>query len=297
VYWNVTHNIEYLQNPVTLVETAVRANHLVLPFLIGTSVLWIGWLRSTRLMSRYWQTLVAGLVVASIFAAGLGLRFFPHYFVQLYVPLTIAAAPWVASIMTWPLLAPGWIVATATAVAVMGWTTVNAARATSVTTPALSRESVQVANWLRADACYERASLFVWGSSPQFYYHAKLPPASQYFFPEFPLVHYYAGNPGATRAHGKRRRNAGRTRHWRRLMADLDRSQPAYILDTTASGGGRWQDFPIRNYPVLDRFIHQRYTSVATVDGVEILRRNGCADISVDADSPQRRVPSRQPDR
>ena len=42
------------------------------------------------------------------------------------------------------------------------------------------------------------SSLFVWGSAPEFYYHAGLPLASQFFFPEYPLVRYYAGNPVAT---------------------------------------------------------------------------------------------------
>jgi hypothetical protein len=32
----------------------------------------------------------------------LGWRFFPHYFIQLYVPLALAAAPWLASVLVWP---------------------------------------------------------------------------------------------------------------------------------------------------------------------------------------------------
>lgn len=276
VYWNVTHNIEYLQNPVGLMGTVERAGRMVGPFMIGTVALWVGWICASPLVSRYQRVLMVGLIATSTCAACLGFRFFPHYFVQLYVPLAIAAAPWVAQVTVWPLRSRGWAVVTATAITVIAWTTANAVRTQAVTVPGLSASATHVADWLKTDACYDQASLFVWGSSPQFYYHADLPPASQYFFPEFPLVHFYAGNPTGTREHTKRRRHARRTKHWRRLMADLEQSQPAYILDTTSSGIGRWKDFPLDDYPALARLVHRKYTRVATVEGVHILRRNDC---------------------
>ncbi|MEQ1908575.1 MAG: hypothetical protein ABMA15_07115, partial [Vicinamibacterales bacterium] len=52
--------------------------------------------------------------------------------------------------------------------------------------------------------------------------------------------------------------------------------QPAYILDTASSGIGRWRDFPIEDYPALARLVRRKYTQVATVEGVHILRRNDC---------------------
>ena len=296
VYWNVTHNFEYLQNPVTMLDTVERAGRMVGPFMIGTAALWAGWMGASPLVSRYQRVLMVGLIATSTCAACLGFRFFPHYFVQLYVPLAIAAAPWISGVMVWPLRTRGWAVATATAITVVGWTTANAVRTQAVTVPGLSAGATHVADWLKTDACYAEASLFVWGSSPQFYYHADLPPASQYFFPEFPLVHFYAGNPTGTRAHTKRRRHARRTKHWRRLLADLDQSQPAYILDTTASGIGRWRDFPMDDYPALARLVRQKYTRVATVEGVHILRRNDCRS-SNEVAGRQRRKSNQAPAR
>jgi hypothetical protein len=285
IYWNVTHNLEYLQNPVTMGDALLRGADKVVPFLIVTSVLWFGWLRSSAMApSRYWDMLVAGLIGASAAAGLLGLRFFPHYFIQLYVPLAIAAAPWVASVLVLPLAAPGWAVATVTTLAIAGWTAANASRLQDTAAPVINAPAVAVATRLKADACYAGSSMFVWGSAPEFYYHAGLPLATQFFFPEFPLVRYYAGNPSATAAHRRTTRRARRVRHWSRLMSELHRSKPTYILDTAPASIARWQYFPTRDYPMLHRLIERQYTSIGAVNGVEIYRRNNCDTAIVASD-------------
>ncbi|HUR33115.1 MAG TPA: glycosyltransferase family 39 protein [Vicinamibacterales bacterium] len=284
LYWNVTHNFEYLQNPLHIGEALSRGAGRVLPFLAVTSVLWYGWLRSPAVApSRYWEMLVAGVIGASAAAATLGLRFFPHYFIQLYVPLAIAAAPWAASVLVWPLRSPGWAVTAITTAAIAGWTTANAARLSTQTVPTLNGAATSVSERLKADACYTGSSMFVWGSAPEFYYHAGLPLATQFFFPEFPLVRYYAGNPTATAARARPGRRTRRVRHWSRLMADLHRSRPTYILDTAPSGIARWQYFPVSDYPMLHRLIQRQYSSMGSVNGVEIYRRIGCEGPAVAA--------------
>jgi hypothetical protein len=276
VYWNVTHNFEYLQNPITAAEALSRGIARVVPFLAVTSLLWYGWFRSALVApSRYWARLMAGLIGASAAAACLGLRFFPHYFIQLYVPLAIAAAPWVAEWLVWPMPRRGWVAAGITAAVVGGWTTVNTARLYGPTGAALNGPAAAVATRIRHDACAD-GSLFVWGSAPEFYYHARLPLASRFFFPEFPMVRYYAGNPSATANQARAGRRIRRVRHWSRLMADLARSKPNYIIDTAPAGIARWQHFPMRDYPLLDRLVTRRYTALDTIDGVTVYRRNGC---------------------
>jgi hypothetical protein len=277
LYWNVTHNLEYLQNPIGAGEALSRAVSRLGPFLVVTSLLWYGWLRSSALApSRYWEMLVAGLIGASAAAACLGFRFFPHYFVQLYVPLSLAAAPWVARTVVRPLRATGWAVAAVTLGVVMAWSVSNALRLRAETVPALNNIAAAVASRIQADGCRDRASLFVWGSAPEFYYHARLPLASRFFFPEYPLVRYYAGNPSATANHSRPSRRSRRVRHWTRLMADLRRARPTFIIDTAPAGIARWQHFPLRDYPMLDRFVQRQYTSIGDVSRVRIYRRNDC---------------------
>lgn len=76
-----------------------RVVERLLPFLAAIFPLWLASKRSTVIVGVSYQTrMVAGLMVGSLVAAFLGFRFFPHYFVQLYVPLAIGAAPWLADI-------------------------------------------------------------------------------------------------------------------------------------------------------------------------------------------------------
>ncbi|MGC4084888.1 MAG: hypothetical protein QM736_22935 [Vicinamibacterales bacterium] len=121
-----------------------------------------------------------------------------------------------------------------------------------------------------------------------FYYHARLPLffATQFFFPEYPLVRYYAGNPSATQAGTPGSRQARRVQRWARLMSDLRNSRPTFILDTTPAGIARWQYFPVRDYPLLDRFIDRHYSRVDTVDGVVIYRRNDCNESTAQSELP-----------
>lgn len=277
LYWNVTHNLEYLQNPIGSGEAIRRGLTRMGPFLLVTAPLWYGWLRSSTLApSRHWEVLLAGLVGASAAAACLGLRFFPHYFVQLYVPLSIGAAPWVVSLFATPARVRGFVTAAITVLLWAGWTLANASRLRTEVEPTLNTTASTVAARLRSDACFGDSSIFVWGSAPEFYYHARLPLASRFFFPEFPLVRYYAGNPAATAARMPSGRRARRVRHWTRLMADLRTSRPTFILDTAPAGIARWQHFPVRDYPLLHHFIARHYTPVDVVSGVRVYRRNEC---------------------
>src|SRR5439155_27263837 len=172
LYWNVTHNIGYVLNPTTVGDALGRGARQLLPFLAVTLLLWIVVARSfTACESRYWKLLVGGLLAASFAAASIGLRFFPHYFVQLYVPLALGAAPWLADLFVWPLTPLAWSV-TAYATAVFATFTTSNAMRFVVSRPELNATSMRVADRLRADSCYANASLFVWGSAPIFYYHS-----------------------------------------------------------------------------------------------------------------------------
>lgn len=281
--WNVTHNLEYLRHPIGVGAAATRALDSGGPFLLVTSLLWYGWLRSSARgsgTSEYANTLVAATIGASSAAACLGFRFVPHDFIPLYVPLCIGAAPWVARITRWPMRLPGWAAATATLAICTGWTAVNAVRVQALSAQAASQPAAQVAARLEADGCHAGASLFVWGSAPEFYYRAGLPPASQFVVPGYPLVRYVAGAPADTRPRPSSRRRSARVQHWSRLMADLRSSRPTFIVDTSPANIARWKDFPMRDYPLLHRLITREYTHVDTVSGVDIYRRTNCVDLA-----------------
>ncbi len=277
VYWNVTHNIGYVFSPTTAGDAAVRGARSTVPFLAATSILWFGVKKSfSMIKSAHWKVLVAGLIIGSCAAASMGLRFFPHYFVQLYVPLAIGAAPWLSSVLVWPLTTLAWTVTAVTLGVFATFTTSNTLRFV-LSRPKLNVTSMRIAERLRRDSCYRTASMFVWGSAPVFYYHAELPLASRFFFPEFPLVSLYAGNRRSTEHHARPIVRDRRGKHWKWLMADLRKNEPTYILDTAPSELKMWWEyFPLRDYPQLDHFVRRHYDVLDSINGVQIYRRRAC---------------------
>jgi len=71
-----------------------RAVSYALPFGLATVPLWWAAWRSFTSDGRSYRTwLLAGLLACTVPAVAIGFRFYPHYFVQFYVPLTLAAVP------------------------------------------------------------------------------------------------------------------------------------------------------------------------------------------------------------
>jgi hypothetical protein len=278
VYWTFTHNLAYAANPIPPAEALERAVSYLLPFLIATAPLWWATGASRTLFdSRHQRVLVSALVVLSLPAVFVGFRFFPHYFVPLYLPLALGAAPWAAGALRLPLTRRAWVAVTWPAVLLVGFTAVSLAlyrgpaHVYEETRPVFTR----AAEWMRGDACYERGPLFVWGFAPQFYAEAELPPASRFVVPQASLTGYVPGNR-ASRSGEVDTAALVREDHWDLLMGDLQRSRPAFILDTAPSGLHGWDRYPMEDFPRLDAFVRSGYRAVAEVDGVWVWRRKGC---------------------
>jgi 4-amino-4-deoxy-L-arabinose transferase-like glycosyltransferase len=272
LYWNVTYNLAYADNPIDAREALVRALKFLLPFLVVTLPLWWGAWRSRLLLDAHRRWLLAGVLALSVPPVFLGLRFFPHYFVQLYLPLALAAGPCAAELWTRRRQRAFTGAALWTGFVLLGFTVVNLvllARGRSIenTRPVFGN----VARRLRADPCFDGARLFVWGFAPDFYYHARLRPASRFVLPGATLSGYQPGHPDAHAA-----RALVREDHWRLLLDDLARRRATYVLDTAGSGLHRWRHFPAHRFPALWGLLRREYTLVDVVDGVAIHRRVGC---------------------
>jgi len=278
VYWTVTHNLGYAANPIPGGEALERAVSYLLPFLLVTAPLWwAGWRSWALCKSRHRRVLVASLLVLSLPAVFVGFRFFPHYFVQLYLPLALAAAPWTAGALTPPLSRAARVALAWPLVVLAGFTAANLVlyRAPVGVYQETSPVFERVASRLREDPCFAAGPLFVWGYAPQFYAEAGLPPASRFVVPQASLTGYVPGNR-ASRS-GKIDTSAlVREEHWDLLMTDLERTQPAFVLDTAPAGLYGWNRYPLTDFPRLDHFVRSGYRAVADVDGVWVWRRRGC---------------------
>jgi hypothetical protein len=277
VYWTVLNNFSYVENPITAREALERLAAYFLPFLVVTAPLWWGCLAGARLHEdRYRRRLVLGLVALSIAPACLGFRFFPHYFVQLYVPLALAAGPWLAAVVRRPLPRSGRVVVAWSAAMLVGFTVANAALYLGPLRVYRERDPVfrRVADRLRADPC--PGPVFVWGWSPTIYYYAGLPLASRFaVLPPARLTGYVPGNTASER--GEATPGEIVSRHWDWLMEDLERTRPTLVVDTAPANLFRWGRYPIARYPRLQEYIDREFEPAGAVEGVRIYRRRGCA--------------------
>jgi 4-amino-4-deoxy-L-arabinose transferase-like glycosyltransferase len=276
VFWTWTHNLRYARNPIPAREAVERAASYLLPFLIATAPLWWASWRSRPALGPRWRWLALA-AAGALAGAFVGLRFFPHYFVPLYLPLALAAAPSTALALdargragrlavAWPL------------VLLVGFTAANlvlyrgGAQVYEETRPVFRH----VADRIRAAPCGTAASLFVWGFAPQLYSESGLRPASRFVVPQASLTGYVPGNR-ASRADAVDTTSLVRPEHWDLLMGDLERSRPAFVVDTAPSGLHGWDRYPLADFPRLEAFVKTGYDAVAVVDGVWVWRRKECA--------------------
>ena len=278
VFWTIVHNLDYAANPIPLGEAAERFASYLLPFVLTTVWLWWGWPRSRALLpSRYVARLVSWLLIWSLPPVFLGLRFFPHYFVPLYLPLALAAAPAVEAWLAPPLRRRAWAFLAHTAVVFLGFS-ISTALLYFVETDVYEETRPvfgNVAAVLKADRCSADASLFVWGFAPQLYYAAALRPASRFVVPQAGLTGYVPGNrASASDAASGARFISGEQWDW--LIGDLRRSRATYIVDTAPSALHRWHNYPLHRFPRLWELVRNDYETLGAVDRVVIYRRRGC---------------------
>ncbi len=300
LYWSVTNNLHYAQNPITAREAGERAMSYALPFAIVTAPLW--WAAWRSWAAEWWSyrsVLVGGLLATSIPPILLGLRLYPHYFIQLYAPLALAAAPWTTEVLRRPL-GPRRLLIAWTVCAVVGFTLANTWLYFTPNRVYRERDPTfdEIARFLRADSCYARGTLFVWGYAPIIYYYADMPAASRFaVLAHARLTGYVAGNLEAVRR-GDQPDGQVVEAHWEWLMSDLRQSAATFIVDTAPAGIYRWNHYPVSRYPRLQQYLDDEFELAGEVRGVRIYRRRGCArDSRRTPQDPNRATPGDDPSR
>jgi hypothetical protein len=270
LYWNWTHNVAYAASRPSVAEAGERASAYLLPFLVATGPLWwVGW-RAREERTAHERRLIMALLAFSLLTALLGLRLYAHYFIPLYFPLALAAAPWVADRLRPPWPRPARVFVLWPAILLTGFTAANAYLylvrddVYTETRPVFSR----VAARLRENRCFGESGLFVWGFAPMFYTETALPVGSRFLLVGFSLVGYVSGSQAPDE-------RLVQAEHSDWLMADLEQNRPTYVLDTARAGLGRW-GFPLERSPRLAAFVAGAYERLDVVDHVVVYRRRDC---------------------
>ena len=204
-----------------------------------------------------------GLLGASAIGAAAGARFYPHYYIQLILPLALLAAPYYARIWSkqtppshWllnPRVTQAWLALTAILFFIVHWIGLASQRELSETGKYLLEHS----------APDDR--IFVWGQSSNVYLEAQRRPACRYIT-TFPLTGYIFG----ARVPGLDTRKRILPGAWSILEQDFAKHPPIYIVESWAD---RDKDYPMANFPILANLVATKYRPVArTVDSL-IYRR------------------------
>ena len=194
---------------------------------------------------------LAGLLAVSAVGAAAGARFYPHYYIQLVLPLA-------------PLAAAYWRQRSRAVVAIVAPFAVAFAVAHAAGLAA-QPESTAAGAYIRRSS-HPDDRIFVWGQEARIYVDARRQPASRYVT-SFALTGYIFGPPLPGVDTSVRIRPGA----WANLMTDFARHPPEYIVDV------QWNpdvQYPIARFPLLAHLIAEHYEPVLrTPEGVVYARR------------------------
>ena len=225
-YWTIAdHDVPHVFWQKGIVNT--------LTFLGACLPLVIGAIMACRYKSEIWtgktaeRTALLGLLAASAIGAAAGVRFYPHYYVQLIPPLALLAAPYYARLWSRTIQPPHWLLRPRVICAWLALTVI-AFSINHWTGLASQRVPSETGQYLLAHSSPDDR-IFVWGQSPEIYLDAHRRPACRYIT-TFPLTGYVFGGP----IPGFDTRSRILPGAWSALEQDFTRHPPTYIVDIQA---------------------------------------------------------------
>ncbi len=189
-----------------------------------------------------------------------GLRFFPHYLIQVLPALCLLAGRGVARQPRWLWVTGAWTIIAGLITAGLAWNLVVASP------PSLERSL--------ADAARSRTApgdeILVWGNVPEVYWLADRQPAGGFTHTEF-----ITGYSGGRRPVPLSDATVSDPELYRDWLRRLEAHPPELVFDTSAAGvrGGYW--YPADRFGAFDDWLQAGYVHVATVDDVPVYRRRG----------------------
>jgi hypothetical protein len=115
------------------------------------------------------------------------------------------------------------------------------------------------------------ARVFVWGNSPEIYLYAHRRMGSRYMSVNYQTGHVWGTSANDLGGHPDRDNVPFET--WDKLMADLQRNLPEFIVDAAAGKLDKMDDEPISRHPRMAAFVAGHYQLEETVLGVPLYRK------------------------
>ena len=115
------------------------------------------------------------------------------------------------------------------------------------------------------------ARVFVWGNSPEIYLYAHRRMGSRYMSVNYQTGHVWGTSANDLGGHPDRDNVPFET--WDKLMADLQRNLPEFIVDAAAGKLDKMDDEPISRHPRMAAFVAGHYQLEETALGVPLYRK------------------------
>ena len=232
-------------------------------FLAGHAVLVVlavlAW-RHRREDTDLWLWTLSGFV-----AVLAGLRFFPHYYLQLLPPLCLLAT---RALTSWQVFTRRWVLG-AISLILIGTTVYYLAEAFPRTNNRDATIAFDVARYVH-DHTGPNDRVLVWGHSPEVYWASDRLPATRFLTTGF-LTGASGGRP-PDRV-GMQYATPGA---WSQFLDDLRRHAPMLIVDMSQANQRNARFYPPRKFPLFARYLASgHWRRVAVVDGAGIYRRSG----------------------
>lgn len=202
--------------------------------------------------------LLAWLVLSTAGAASAG-RIFPHYYIQAFPALAMAAG-WFLGSLTRHATAPGrgWVRAGSAALVLIAAWNLLSHPVRGRARPALGVDFGTVpAEFIRRHTKPDER-IFVWGLYPDFYVFADRAPASRYIYTSFQT----GVQPGRNTVPGEDTSDDAVPGATEALVQELDRTRPVAFVDSSLGPQRLYEKYPLHKFPALAEWVNEHYAEV-----------------------------------
>ncbi len=281
--WLLLRNLAQVGSPSPF--SLARALGAVATCVLGATLLpWLLALRGARRPQGVFHRTLVVLLALTAIPVFMGGRFYEHYFLQFVPPLALLGAPQLVALRDrWPQLRPAARAALLALAAgpALGYLAYTLGRGWAGGYPGQDPKTAAVAGWLaRHTARSDR--VFVWGDQSMIYCSADRLPGTRYLRTAFHVGDLDPAHVAATAGFSPRLSQAD----VENTLADLEKTEPPIVVDTSTADIHHWSLFPLRTVPQLDRYVQAHYRLEATPAGAAVYRR-----LPANEDPHGRRVP------
>lgn len=285
IFWNIVYPSRYIEAGSATLNFLSQAGIEFVPFVLSTIILWVLaslWMKGiiagrhisgSSSVSLYPVFIILWLAVSTVVTL-LGKRMYGHYFIQILPPLTLMAALIAGRFYMEPRESrrKAWIYATLALTIIPGFSFTGMAVAFEAATDTwgeLRPDFRPAAEYIKKHT-NPQDKIFVWGWFTPIYVYSERAPSTRFVFTTM-HTGYRKGNDSDEKDRADIAWLAV-PEAWPMLEADLNEDPPELIVDTSPGNYHDFGRYPLKDYPILRRFVDKNCRLETSIAGTDIYR-------------------------